>query len=237
MANKTTFRMISPDLKKFSKKLRKLPRKVAVATGTMLNEFAFGTRDEIISNLPHMMIVRNEKFVARQIRVKKSHRRLPISTQRSETGSIFGKRFTGWTEQQLGKKSRRKKTIHITARMGNKASIAKPRFRLKPSAGFITPDDYSGGTSNDRAFRMIRSLDRKGHRKPFIITGYRKAKSGVYRFKGGRKGKRRLVMLQNFEDSPKQARRLRWLEISRDEYLRSVPMQTLWAKAFGQALR
>ena len=85
---------------------------------------------------------------------------------------------------------------------------------------------------------MIKTLDKKGYRKPFIITGHRKAKSGLYKFKGGRKGKRKLLMLQRFDARGKaQPQRFKWLTISRKEATSPNKMRRMWADVMTRVLR
>ena len=100
------------NLRKFYKKAPKQFLKAANAT---LNSFAFGTRKRSLEIIKKKMTVRNQKFVAGSLRVQKSTGS-NIDNARSEVGSIFRPRFTGWKEQESGTKPERTRSITRFAR-------------------------------------------------------------------------------------------------------------------------
>lgn len=209
----------------------KAPKKFAKATGSMLTDFAFGTRTAAIEVIREKMVVRSGAFVERQLRVEKSHRRLPIQSQESEAGSVATKRFTGWKEQQTGQKTARERVINLLARRGSPKRKAAPKARLKPGRQFESYRDYPGRTPETRSTVMLQILGRKRWKEPFLVTKKRGILPGLYRFKN-----RKLRALQLFGRKI-QPKRVAWLTIARDRYFQREDIGRLWARTLGRILR
>ena len=224
------FEMEAKDIVTLIRWYRNAPKQFARASGTLLNNLAFGARASMLEEIDRGMVVRNKRFVASKIRVHKSHTRQPISSQEAIVGSVDGPRFSGWVEQELGKKTDRTRVFSMLARRGSAFRPAQPSARLKPSNDFPTPDDYPGLDENHRAVVMLQSLGRQNYRKPFVIKGHRRIKPGVYRFGGGKRGKKQIHVLQQFKAKTVQPRRFRWLSLGYMGYMRRVHLGREWSR-------
>ncbi|MCK5601154.1 hypothetical protein KAR91_04740 [Candidatus Pacearchaeota archaeon] len=209
------------------------PKKFAKASGSMLNHFAFGTRTEALNELQRRMTIRNQAFMKRQMRVEKSHTRLPIQSQVSKTGSVTTQRFTGWEEQETGKKTDKTRTFSLSARRGSRRKQALPSARLKPGRDLDNPNNYEGKDSYHRVLAMLSAIQAKKSKKPFhVFKGGRKISSGLYRFEGDQ-----LTMLQKYATSNAQPKRRPWINQARARYFRNTDMKALWSRTISFVLK
>lgn len=219
------------DLARLTAFYARAPRQFAKASGTVLTEIAFGTRNTAIEVLREKMVVRNPRFVEGRIQVVKSHGRLPIQTQRSEVGSVKGPRFTGWREQERGEKTARSRVINLLARRGSQKQKAVPSARLKKGADFKSYRDFPGRSPEHRSTLMLQALNRTRWKRPFLITRKRGIKPGLYKFKGDQ-----LKPLQLFRRKI-QPRRIPWLKTATDRYFQRESLGRLWARVLSRILR
>lgn len=224
------------DLQTYEKFLRRSPKQIAAVRGMVLNNYAFGTRDESIKVIEKRMIIKQSRFVPRRIQVKKSRLSGHPRNQISKTGSTRLPRFSAWEEQELGKKTERSRVFTLFARGGSKGRVARPQARLKPGRDRPTPEDYKGKNRTHRAIVMLQILGREGYKKPFIIRYHKKVAPGLYKFTGGKK-KRKLRILQAFEPREVQPKRISWLIGGRDRYFRKNPPGKTWSKAMKRVLK
>jgi hypothetical protein len=228
MANQL-FQVKSGDLRKLKKFYKRAPKQFGKAAGGVLNDFAFGILKAQKKTIRKRMVVRNSKFVDSSFRVKKA-RGSDINSLQAETGSILRKRFSGWQEQELGKRSNRTKTVSKFGRGGSEKGILKPKFRMKSSARFPRPSDFPGKTQNQRVFAMLRKMKRKSSR-PFVITSSKIFHSGLYKFHN-----RKIMRLQKFKNR-KQPKRIKWHTEAKREYFNSVVIRDIWAKNIRRTLK
>jgi hypothetical protein len=188
----------------------------------LLNNIAFGSRDSIIREIHDHLIVRNPGFVRSAVTVQKNQNWTDIRGQFSTVGSIEkGKnpktRFSGWTEQQTGKPTRRKRVATLKARSNSKSKRIKAGARMRRP--FLSPDRYpkrrgfKGKNMDHRILVMLRTLQRQKYSAPFIITGHSKIPPGLYQFTKGENqyGQRNMSMLQSFNPQHKQPKRVLWM--------------------------
>jgi hypothetical protein len=227
------------DMDRLAEVFRDAPRDLRRATGMFVNNLAFGTKKQIPNTMSSLMTVRDKRFVNSRIRVEKARFSTPIDAQMSVVGSIYGPRFSGWEEQELGKKTDRHRVFTLLARLGSKQRKAKRSARMRNLSGFVKPDEFSGVSAEHRVIVMLRVLQRKNYPRPFIIHGHSKIHSGVYQFRGrGTKRKPKPIkILQSFDPRRVQPRRVPWLRQSRDKYLRSVNVTRLWENVISRAWR
>jgi len=214
------------ELKGFEAFCRRAPKIVAKATGSLLNEFAFGTRVEAFYEIASKMTARSPRFISSRLQVTKSSKSLPISSQVSIMGSVPTERFSGWIEQQLGKTTARKRVINLLARMGNIKRQAIPKARLRPGVDILNYADVrlKGASSPERqSLVMLQMLSRARSREPFMLTRKSGMTPGLYRFQGGKP-----KLLQSFEK--KQPHKIPWITDARTRYFREHDIQALWAK-------
>lgn len=204
---------------------RNCPRKMQIACSRMLNNFAFGVKDQVPKTIAQLMIVRNPRFVSSRIRVTKTSSATPIPNQKSITGSVAipsgtaGRGpFSGWKEQELGTRTDRKRVATLAARSGDKRKQMRPGVRLKPGVEVVTAEHYDynprGGSSNIGG--MLAMMKRKGEQR--IV------KIGKVYLKL-RRGKFEEVQIAR----KKQPKRIKWLKIARAQYFRNTNLNAMWA--------
>lgn len=220
------------DLINLRKLYKRAPKKFLRITANMLTSFAFGNRKESLDIIHSKMTIRNPKFISRMIRVIKARGNEPISRQESIVGSLTTDRFSGLKEQELGTKTKRTRVFSLLARFGDIKRQAKPSARLKPGNQFLTPDDFPGKSSQHRVISMLQILGREKHKKPFIIKGHRKFKSGLYQFY-----RRKLRQLQSFEPDSPQPKRVRWLSGGRKKFFATANIRKMWANSLRRVLK
>jgi hypothetical protein len=213
------------------------PRKFKVASGMVLNNMAFGTREESFGMIRRHMTVRSEPFLKRSIIVNKANFNAPLRSQKSEVGSIERPRFTGWIEQETGKRTKRKRAFLMTARRGSKKKKAMPSARLKPSFRPMRPEDMGQQSGNIRGFHhraqvLLMWTYRNKWRKPFIVRGHKKIKPGLYKWKGSK-----LQKLQIFRPRKAQPRKFMWLTMARNRYLFKTDMGKEWSKVIDRLFK
>jgi hypothetical protein len=221
------FDISSPDLKKLKKFFKQAPRQFQFAAAGVLNDQAFGTRREAVQKIGRNMIVRNPKFVNSMVRFKKANGRQDISLQQSETGSMKRKGFSGWIEQETGKRTQRTRTQTLLARGGSRQNIVKRGFRMRPGLKFTDPDDFSDlvGNPEHRTIAMLVMLRRNKFKKPFILPSNRRGKKGLYKFQRGK-----VKRLQDLEPSNPQPKRKPWLIPGRNQYFQKTDQNIVWRK-------
>jgi hypothetical protein len=246
MANEL-FNVDTAQLEALAKFYKRAPKIFAKASGSMLNEFAFGTRVESFYEIASKMTIRNAGFVSSRLQVTKSAKTLPISHQMSIMGSVAiaagktkkGKShggFSGWTEQQFGTHTNRTRTVSLLARLGNAGRQMTPASRMKPSNNFLGYEDFRIKQGSNPALQtiiMMQMMSRGKYRKPFLIS--RKNASGMtpglYIFRGGKPR-----ILQSFYE-PSQPHRIPWITNARNRFFADHSIDRLWVKTLGYALK
>ena len=224
------------DFVAFKRFMEKSPRAFRAASAEVLNSAGFGIKRLAQSNIFKDLTVRNPRFIKGSIRVQKA-RRVSIGRQFVVVGSIERPRFTGWEEQETGKKDKRNRFATLRARK-NKAQrqVVRP-LRFKKRGLWPTPQNFRGG-----ARAMFSQISRSGSKVPFVVPGGyttrkgRKLPSGVWRFGGGTFPKRKLSLLHRFE-KPKQTKRTNWMRRAREKYLRSVEPAKRWSRAINRIIK
>lgn len=210
---------------------RKAPKQFARASANVLTSFAFGNHSKSLEIIKSKMTVRNERFVKGSLRVDKARGNVPLSAQIARIGSIVRDRFTGWVEQETGKKTTRTRTTTLLARGGNISRQVRPAFRLKPGNRFASPDEFSGQSPQHRVTVMLQTLSRQKSTRPFIIKGHKKFKPGLYKFL-----RKKIKRIQTFKN-PKQPKRIHWLTGGARLYFRATNIDQVWAAALKRVLK
>lgn len=230
MANsRDMFSMDDRNLKKLRRLYKRAPRQMRRATAGMANSFAFGVKEQIPMTIDDLMTVRNPRFVNSKIRVVVAKGTQPINVQTSRVGSIFGPRFSGWEEQQLGKRTTRTRVATMNARGGNFSRPMQGKSRLKPNQKFLDPDSIQNAKDDDhRLFIFLKMHERRRKQQSFTIrrkTG--KFKPGLYRFKGKKVRKQ-----QDFRplSDRKQPAKKPWMTMAVKKYFKGVNIPQMWTK-------
>lgn len=226
------FTVDTKDVDKLVKFYKRAPRMFANATGSMLNDFAFGVRNTAIEVIHEKMTVRSSQFVISSMKAKKTHKRLPIGSQESEAGSVERKRSTGWKEQQLGTKTARERTITLLGRRKSaKRKLIGPA-RFKPGSDMEIYKKYPGSGPEQRNTIMMQKLDRKRWRKPFVIVKKKGMTSGVYKFL-----RRKPKLLQVIKSEDVQPEKIPWMLDAVDRYFKREDLPRLWGRTLQRILK
>lgn len=199
------------------------PNKMKRVGINVSNTMAFNTRRQILKELKTSMTIRSGRFVERSVIVKKASFSNPVA----QVGSIRRERFTGWEEQETGKKDARKRTQTVAARRGKFRNRVAPRFRMKPGRKkSLRPSDVGlNNTSSDiPAFLNILSRKKNFRESFYIPARYKKLQRGIYIFKGrttkisfiveGRirtYNRRKILRVQNLNPKDTQPEINRWM--------------------------
>lgn len=211
---------------------KKQPNMFRKATATMLNRFAWGTRDQAVKQIGLTMTVRNRSFVSGRLRVTQVSLSTPIDQQRSWAGSVASARFSGWTEQEKGTPTARNRFGTLASRGGEITNQMRQGVRLKPGVEVVKIEDYHprGGDSNYGGF--LSMLFRRKERKLVKIgKGFYKLPANARELPGpsqhpGMALYRELVLMQELKR--KQPKRNRWLNQSRAIYFAKTDLSALW---------
>lgn len=209
---------------KFRSHIQRFPRLVKPAVAKTLTKQAADMKFQHIPKaLQGDMVIRDSRFMNRQLRYIEAKKTTRIALMYSEVGSVGIEKgsskgaFTGWEEQQTGQASEKSRVATTAARIGNDFSNKmRPKDRMKKQniSRFVTPRDFMNSkrvhSKNQAMFFMLR--ESKNSRRPFIIpkgfrrTGAtRKMKAGLYGWIG-----KRLMRLQRF-DRKYKPERMDWM--------------------------
>lgn len=227
----TIFDLDKKDIRRLKRFYKNAPREFTNAAKFLLNDFAFGTRTEAIKIVNRRMTVRNERFVKSSIRFDRA-KGTNLNNIHSEVGSIRRARFSGWAEQELGTRTTRSRLFSKQSRAGQWKKNTRQRVRLSSKNKFENPNEFKGNSSHHRAVVILQIYFRNRDRRPFMIHGHKRLKSGIYQLKG-----RKLTRQQNFKPSQVQPKRQPWLQPAQFNYLRKVDIREKWGKAIEFALK
>jgi hypothetical protein len=220
------FEYSAPDMLKFIQLHKKARRRLGYAVANLLTSQAFGTRRKAIQAIDQKMTIRNQPFIVGAVRYTKANGRKSINAQFSEVGSIRRPRFSGLAEQETGQKTKRSRVFTQLARRDNMSNVVQGPARLKAANRFLKPKSIGGMAGKRRVTAFLAMLKRDKYKKPFIISGHRKFKKGLYKFH-----RNRLVKLQDFQPRKVQPKRVKWLTLGRIRYFKSVNTRKQWHKA------
>lgn len=187
----------SRDFKNLAKFYDRAPAKFGMVMNATLNNLAFTTRSNIIVVLNQKLNIRDPRFMRGSIRVVKARG----GNHRSMVGSIERKRFTGWEEQQTGKKSDTNRSPTLAARGGNFNRKMSGKSRLKRALnplsirniGVANLKGRKGSKANQKRRALILLKTAKKTKRPFIVKRAdvgimrinKRWKPGLYQFKRG----------------------------------------------------
>jgi len=228
------FQIDQKDLKMLRKFYKRAPQLFARASAGILNDFAFGTKTEIEKLLKNRLTIRNQAFLRGSIRVQKADGKV-IDRQKSKVGSVTRPRFSGWLEQQTGKKDPRSHKPTIFARRGNKFSAVPPGNRLKQSSVALRPEDFNIRASNDktRTIIFLQIMRKKSRGRPFYIKKkYKKLRRGIYKMQGGR-----IRRLHSLDRTKKKIQSFDWINQSRKNFFAQANIRNLWGDQLRRVLK
>jgi len=220
--------MNATDLIKLRRFYKKSPKKFNLSMVNLINSFAFETRKEALKVIHSDMQVRNQSFVVSRMRVNTAR----LSTMESGVGSIYGKRFSGWKEQEYGTKTKRTRVATAIGRGGSESKQIMPMNRMKPGKDFPTPDDYEADTAEHRVIAMLRALKKAKYRKPFVIKKHKKFKSGLYKYH-----RNKLRRVQEFKSKKAQPKRVKWMTKARNNMFSKNNTRDMWAKSIKRVVK
>ena len=208
------------------------PRLVRKATGTLLNDFAFGVRFRAFRQIEATMEVRAPKFTKGRLRVQKARPSAPTNRQKSVVGSIKTPKtpkngaHSGWVEQETGQRHDRDHLPLLRSRNNIFSKKVRPITRLKPDRELIEAEhpDYRvrGGRTNVQGF-LAMARRRKENR--LIRVGKVALKRKKNKFETVQSLKR-----------PKQPKLQPWMAPAIERYFRRAPAQVSWNRIAQRVL-
>jgi hypothetical protein len=221
-------------LEEFAAVLRQYPGMMAKAERVVVNNMAFGVRQEAIDwGIPRAMIVRNRNILRISLKVDKCG----TTGDKATLGMASRDRFGGLLEQELGGQLQRQPAT-LAARGGKAQGTIRQAFRLRGQ--IIGPEDIDiandTGSATQRIAAFISNLEKRGYTQAFRIHGHPSIPAGVYRLgkKTSRPGypqARKLVTLRVFHGNKVSVKREPWMKPSIARWLAAHSRQSEFAKA------
>ncbi len=221
------------DIKNFSYWAKKAPQKaVRKATALTLNSMAFDLRREYQGRLKRDFVIRQPKLLDAKLRVDKTRLSAPVNKQLAQVGSVKNiasaahGRFTGWEEQETGKRDERSRTHLPMARPGgNFKKKIRPAVRAKRGRKFIRPSSFGMSGNKKTGSQILGAAKRLKINEPLRIGNL------LYKRRG-----RRFDVVQNLKRKPKQPKRVLWMKTANDRYYRWVKPSITWNKHMKRLL-
>jgi hypothetical protein len=233
--------MLSADLTDFKNlelflKTRGLKQFTFAAKG-FLDSAAFKLKDLIFVSLNKNMVIRSEKFIKRKIRVQKT-KGMKLSKMSAEVGTVRGPRFTGFVEQEKGKKDPRTRTQTLASRRGKFSNKVSGKARTKTANTFLDPDQEGVGKTRQARLTSFLSMVRKGTIKNQPFKTRRKYKGRLKRFSRGifQMKKKKMMRLQSFK-KPKQPIKKSWMKPAIRMLANKFKVKPEWAKQVRRQLK
>jgi hypothetical protein len=233
----------------FARDLDEAAQLVPLAQAALVNNVAFGVREEALQYIPDIMVVRNQRFLSANLRVTKATRSHLVA----HLGMLKRDRFSGLEEQEFGGELDRH-PASLLARGGDKAGQMRQRARLR--GDIISPDDVEMSHISSEAQRLhvfLEILQRRGEKRPFILRNAPSLRPGLMQFgkllrgaprkaltKAGRVRPgvpvRQIRTLQKFDAKGKvRIKQTRWMKPSIDRFFARADMSTEWGRALRMA--
>ena len=227
---KDIFDMDKKSLKQLRDFFNKSPKEFSRATAGVLNSLAFSTRKYDIENIAQGMTVRNPKFVARMLKVTKTPPRSDIRKQQSSASSLRTADFTGWEEQQTGKRQTRTRAATTEGRGGSIKNTIRPRFRMRKNNKFYRPSQFKTRTEQGSFQFMMRVLATRGGGEFILSKQYGRMSPGLYSFRNHQ------VRKVQSTDNIKQPSRYKW----RDHSIRNLQsrndIRDIWSRELDRVM-
>lgn len=216
------------------------PRKYRAICGTILNRLAYSARlFAIKKGVNKKFTVRSKGLLRKHFMYTRTRTTIPIDEQKTYYGSIASKRFTGWIEQQTGKRTKRKRTATPGARGKTGKRVIPKRFRHNllnrmPRREVVPVRNKQSEAHHTAA--MLAILKRRGYRGPLYIGeqadgSEQQFPAGIYQMLA--KGQVRPIQL----DRELQPERVDWAnELNRD-FFKSVDLNKETAAAIHRIMR
>lgn len=206
MAKKDTFSIDWKQMIALKSFFKKAPGLFLTAQRGVLNAQAFQLKKIFIPiSINKKMIVRSSKFVTSSIRVSMARG----NKMQSEVGSIFRPRFSGWNEQQLGTKTKRKRLASPFSRRDSRANKIAAKRRLKKGSKVIKrgEDNVKGSSTKNKNIAWLQMLTRRNEKRPFMLENkVGKLTRGIFMLSRGR-----IRRIANIEPRNPQPKRIPWI--------------------------
>ena len=224
---------VSPELEAFQ---REFPRKLTRAMVLVVNNVAFGLREDMQASIGELLMVRSPSFVRRHLLVSKA--RSGSLSPVAEVGSIRRGKFEGWAAQQFGAPVERERVPTLAARGGAQRRVMRSRARLMPGKDIPTAREIVGRSDANAVIALMRILARRGDRRPFLVFPGENPKipGGLYEMRGRRDRryyKPQLRMLQALDDSHAQPKRVDWVNHAWTKWQSTRSIAGEWVKAWN----
>ena len=221
------------DLKKYIKALEEAGPKAKGIISGILNSHAFKTREYDIQNISQSMVIRDTKFMTSSLRVEKASKTSSINSMIAIAGSINRKGFSGWEEQQTGKRPTKRRGYTPGARDFNYKSKTVGKARLKPNQKFTRYTDFNFPNIKSEKQKIGLFLkimmDRKNKTgtmmqgKSFILPKYKGFEYGLYNYQNFK-----FVKYQEFDRANRPVKLNQWRTRSLQDLYKKNDIDKLW---------
>lgn len=235
----------------YAAELRRMSRSQQWAVAYYLTELAVKTRTEEMEIISDKMVVRDKRFLSRQLRFERANGRSPIMSQVAKAGSLAEERFSGWSEQITSGELKRTPAA-LKARKGseqnkitqgtrlNKAFISDRNFDMqsvfkrKSTKGMLHNVRRPAPTGAHRAHVYLRILSRNRAQggKPFLLLDHAQLAPGIWMMQGrfGPNQWPKMRLLRGFERKI-NVQRIDWRQAARDNIVHS-DVQSMYREAW-----
>jgi hypothetical protein len=233
----TEFKIDTSGLKSYAATLKAAIRRFNWATAYYLTELAVDCRARQQQAIEDSMIVRDKRFVSKQLVFQKAIGRQDARHQVARAGSYESPRFSGWREQvEGGDKPRVAMTKGRTG--GKQSGKMLGRVRLKPGNRFLTQHSMPIRAKDEahRVFVFLRIMSRRA-KEPFVLTsGHTRFPPGVWTLVGAHGKKRwpRPSLLQRF-GANESVKKNDWNKEAANAVQRYISISTLWQRCWEKA--
>jgi hypothetical protein len=163
-------------------------KKYRAIVGTLLNILAYKARNFAIKKgMGKNFTIRSKGLLRKHFMFTRTRTTLPIDQQQAYYGSIASKRFTGWIEQQTGKRTQRERTATPAARGRTGKRVIPKKFRHNLLNNMPRRELFSVRNKKSDAHQiyvMLAILARRGYRGSLYIgeqaDGKGRFPAGIY---------------------------------------------------------
>jgi hypothetical protein len=246
------FNVETKDLKRLAKFFAKSPKLYRQTSAEFLTMQARQTERYAKDELSKSQIIRKPAVIKNNVKSWRA-RAVAIEQQEARAGSVRRERFTGWIEQEFGKRSDATRVPTTAARIGgSRRKVVGQRNRLRRGNEVRTPAHYkhkgkAGKSMQSKESSMLRQMLGDNYRGMIAISGkgIKGYKQGLYRFdwkrkkskKGSYRGSgpapRALTMVQRTGLHGTSPKRNRWLSRAVNRTMTRGNSMRMWTKALN----
>lgn len=226
MPNKE-FEFKAEDLILLRRFYKKSPKLFGRSVTNTLNQLAFESRTALINTISEQMTVRNPRFVSKQMKVKPA-KGIDIKTAESAVGSLSNSRFSGWIEQETGKKNEKNRTFTLLSRGNNEQNTVRPKSKVNYNWAKISDFTIKAKSKQHRLIIFLQMMVEQ--KKQFVMPRkYKGMGRGLYRVR-----RKKIVVVQRFK--PMKIRKQPWMKPTINEHIDNKSIRATWASQINRII-